>query len=506
MNEQSDSQLLCAYAQKRSEAAFAELVRRHIDFVYSAALRMVRDAHLAEDVTQSAFVALARNATELKERAMLSGWLHRTAQNIAAQTVRTIERRRAREQEAAAMNELFATEPEGVWEHIAPHLDAALGELSEADRDALLLRYFERKSAQDMAQVLGVSDEAAQKRVSRAVERLREFLAKRGVTTGVSGLVLLISTNAVLVAPAGLSAAITTAALAGAAIATTAVATTKAISMTTLQKTILATALAAAVGTGVYEARQAALLRTELQQLRQKQAGNSEQVQRERDEALAQLSTSANEIDRLKSASTELLELRAEATRLRAAEQELTRLRAVGPGPANTPVSPAAAGNYIELTRESWADAGFATPQDALRTRGWSVVNANFERFKDSVFVTESTRKALEDAMVRMLGDVENPLKAKTLQEFRDKQFAVEEALFMRMKGENMNRGYTGYRILSQQSPSAEETILEVQTEMDPSKESPNWRKELLRFRRFGNDWKVVVDRDFGMSPAPNTK
>src|SRR6266511_3939883 len=151
---------------------------------------MVCDSHLAGDVTQGAFVALARSAPQLTERTVLSGWLHRTAQNIAAQTVRSDVRRRARESRwiGTAMNELLATESDAAWEHIAPHLDAALGELSEADRDALLLRYFERKSAQEMAQVLGVSDEAAQKRVSRAVERLREFFAKRGITVGASGL------------------------------------------------------------------------------------------------------------------------------------------------------------------------------------------------------------------------------------------------------------------------------------------------------------------------------
>src|SRR6185503_4695806 len=130
--------------------------------------------------------------------------------------------RRAREQEAAAINELLANQSDAVWEHIAPHLDTALGELSEADRDALMLRYFERKSAKEMAEVLGVSDEAAQKRVNRAVERLREFFAKRGVTVGASGLVVLISANAVQAAPLGLAITISaaTAALAGTTIAT----------------------------------------------------------------------------------------------------------------------------------------------------------------------------------------------------------------------------------------------------------------------------------------------
>lgn len=170
MNGQADAQLLRAYAETRSDVAFNELVRRHVDFVYSAARRMVCDPHLAEDVTQDVFVALAASAGQLIHRPVLSGWLHRTAQNIAAQTVRTIERRRAREKEAAVMNELLSADSEVSWEHIAPHLDAALGELSEPDRDALFLRYFERKSARDMAATLGVSDEAAQKRVHRAAE------------------------------------------------------------------------------------------------------------------------------------------------------------------------------------------------------------------------------------------------------------------------------------------------------------------------------------------------
>ena len=112
MNSLSDQQLLRDYTERRSEAAFTELVRRHVDLVYSAALRMVRDTHLAEDVTQSAFVALAQSAGQLSDRPVLSGWLHRTAQNLASKSIRSDVRRRAREQEAAAMNELLSTEPD----------------------------------------------------------------------------------------------------------------------------------------------------------------------------------------------------------------------------------------------------------------------------------------------------------------------------------------------------------------------------------------------------------
>src|SRR5438552_1496272 len=219
MNSLTDQQLLRDYTGGRSEAAFAELVRRHVDFVYSAALRMVRDAQNAEDVTQSVFVALAQNARQLTDHAVLSGWLHRTTQNLAANAIRTDVRRRAREQEAAAMNELLSAAPNAVWDHIAPHLDEALGDLNEADRDAVLLRYFERKSAREIAETLGTSEEAAQKRVSRAVERLREFFAKRGITVGASGLVVVITANAIQTAPIGLAATISSAALVGVAAA-----------------------------------------------------------------------------------------------------------------------------------------------------------------------------------------------------------------------------------------------------------------------------------------------
>jgi RNA polymerase sigma factor (sigma-70 family) len=245
VNHQTDHELLLEYVERQSEAAFAELVRRHVDLVYSAAVRMVRDTSMAKDVTQSVFLALAQNARSLGNCAVLSGWLHRATRNLAVKAIRSDVRRRAREQEAAAMNELSSATVDAPWEHIEPHLDAAIEELSQGDRDALLLRYFERKSAPEMAQLLGISDEAAQKRVSRAVERLREFFAKRGVTVAASGLVIVISAHAVQSAPAGLTAAISTAAtLGGTALAGTATLTAaKTIIMTTLQKTLLAAAI-----------------------------------------------------------------------------------------------------------------------------------------------------------------------------------------------------------------------------------------------------------------------
>ncbi len=188
------------------------------------------------------------------------------------------------------MNELLSASADADWESIAPHLDAGLDELDASDRDAVMLRYFEKKSAHEMAAQLGISDDAAQKRVSRAVERLREFFAKRGLTIGASGLAVVISANAVQAAPVGLALIVSTAAvLTGATLATTASATaTKAIAMTALQKTIVTATIAILAGSGIYEVRHASQLRDQLQMLKQQQAPLAEklqQLQDERDEA-----------------------------------------------------------------------------------------------------------------------------------------------------------------------------------------------------------------------------
>lgn len=293
---------------------------------------MVRDAHLAEDVTQGVFMALAQNARQLTERPVLSGWLHRTAQNIAANAVRSDVRRRVREQEAATMNELLSSAPDASWEHIAPQLDAALGELSESDRDALLLRYFERKSAQEMAQILGLSDEAAQKRVNRAVERLRDYFSKRNVTIGASGLAVLISANAVQAAPIGLAATISAAAvLAGTAVHTsTVIAATKTIAMTIIQKTFITATLAVVAGAGIYEAHQAAQLREQNQTLQQQQAPLAEQLtklQADNERLSNQIAQVKDSQALSKAQFNELLRLRGQVVPAQANSRELAKLK-----------------------------------------------------------------------------------------------------------------------------------------------------------------------------------
>ncbi len=267
---QTDSQLLRDFAEHHSEKAFAELVRRHLDFVHSAARRLVRDEHLAQDVTQGVFLALAENAATLIPHPLLSGWLHRTARNLAAQTIRTNVRRQSREQEAATMNHLLAAETEAHWENVAPLLDAGLDELPEPDRAALLLRYFERKSTREMAETLGISEDAAQKRCRRALERLRDYLTRQGVPVGTAGLAVGISVHAVEAAPVGLAATVSAAGLyTGTSIATTtSTITAQTIAMTTLQKTLVAAVLTCAVGIALYQERQTSAVKNEAAALR----------------------------------------------------------------------------------------------------------------------------------------------------------------------------------------------------------------------------------------------
>ena len=220
----TDLQLLARYTRQHAEDAFAELVRRHLDLVFSAALRQVRSPQLAEEVTQSAFTDLARQAHGLAPDTILTAWLYQVTRRTAIDVVRREARRQLREQIACELNAMNTTAAD--WTHIEPLLDEAMHALEEIDRTAVLLRYFENKSLREVGQTIGTTEDAARKRISRAVERLREFFAKRGVTVGASGLVIAISSNAVEAAPAGLAVSISTAAgaLAGTSLATTATA------------------------------------------------------------------------------------------------------------------------------------------------------------------------------------------------------------------------------------------------------------------------------------------
>lgn len=272
--------LLVDYATHGSEAAFQALVAAYLDLVYSVAFRLVDgDAPLAEDVTQTVFIDLARLAKTLSGEVRLGGWLHRHTYFVAAKTMRGERRRRSRERHAVEMNAL----PDHSAAHldqVAPILDEAINELGAADRAAILLRFFEQLDFRSVGRALGSNEAAAQKRVSRALEKLRLLLKRRGVAYSAAALGTALAGQAVTAAPAGLAVSISATSVAAAAAGGGAsLALFELLTMTKLKAAILGTVVIAGVATPLLIQRQSqALLRDEnlslRRQLAQLQADN----------------------------------------------------------------------------------------------------------------------------------------------------------------------------------------------------------------------------------------
>jgi RNA polymerase sigma factor (sigma-70 family) len=365
----SDLDLLRQFVRENSQDAFTEIVRRHLNLIYSAAFRQVRSVQLAEEVAQSVFADLARDAGKLKPDTILTAWLYSVTRRTAIDAIRKESRRQLREQIAVDMTNMNATSAD--WTQIEPLLDDAMAALDETDRSAILLRYFENKNLREVGETLGTNEDAAQKRVSRAVERLREFFSKRNVSIGASGLAVLISANAVQSAPIGLVVMISSAAvLAGTAVhSLTVIAATKTIAMTTLQKSIIGMTFAVVVGTGIFEVHQNSKLQNQIQTLQQQQAPLAEQIQelqRERDDATNQLAGLLAENAQLKSNSNEneLLKLRGEVAQLKneannpinaASKDWLTKVNKLKQRLDETPGAKIPELQY--LTEKDWIDA-----------------------------------------------------------------------------------------------------------------------------------------------------
>lgn len=209
MQELDDNALLRKYVEDGSEDAFATLVTRHVNKVYSVALRLTRNPHQAEEITQAVFVILAQKSHKLSEKVILSGWLYQTARLTAITFVRSEIRRTRREQEAHMQTPQNESESD-LWLQIAPLLDAAMAALSETDRHAIVLRFFDGKSMKEVGLALGASEDAVKMRVSRAVEKLRLFLSRRGVSVHSTALTAAISAHSVQAAPAMLARFATT--------------------------------------------------------------------------------------------------------------------------------------------------------------------------------------------------------------------------------------------------------------------------------------------------------
>jgi RNA polymerase sigma factor (sigma-70 family) len=480
MHDQSDAQLLRAYAERGTEAAFAEIVARHTDLVYSAALRQVYSPDLARDATQSVFTDLARKArsvsANLSPAASLVGWLYRGTRFAARDLYRNETRRTQRERQA--MEQLHpAPETLPDWEHLRPALDDAMSELDDTDRDAVLLRYFKNHDLRTVGATLGISDDAAQKRVSRAVERLREFFAKRGVTVGTSGLAVVISANAVQAAPVGLALTISTAAaLTGTTLATTATVTaTKAIAMTALQKTIVTATVAVLAGAGIYEARQAAQLREQVQTLQEQRAPLTEQTAQLNQalfEATNQAAGLSDENQRLKRNNTDVLRLRAETGMLRQQTNRLGNLvSALSAALTATNTTPSLLGQ-TNFSRESWAFAGFGTPEDTLKSFMWAKSRGDLT----TAFTTATPELGQQIKELYFKGKTDEEIST----------LLVDSAAKQ-----------TGFQIMNKLNAADDQVIFQVHIEGASPKSYA-----LLTLRKIDGEWKVSGSEERNIEPT----
>jgi RNA polymerase sigma factor (sigma-70 family) len=343
----TDSQtLLSQYARTGSESAFRELVSRYIDLVYSTAFRLVGgDAQSAQDVAQTVFVALAAKARTLPKEVMLGGWLHQHTRFVAGKFMRTERRRQLRERQAAEMNAI-EDHSESNLAQVAPVLDEAIGQLGAEDRTAILLRFFERKDFRGVGDALGSSEDAARKRVDRALEKLHILLKHRGATLSVAALGTALATEAVTVAPVGLAGSAAGAALASAAASGGITATlVKLMTMTKLKFGIISViAVACLVVPLAIQNRSRASLREVNQALRD-QASQLAQVAAE-NERLSNLVVQAKSAESLSRAlMSELLRLRGQVGGLRRQNAEAKETPYGGKqdeqiGAANSPGAP----------------------------------------------------------------------------------------------------------------------------------------------------------------------
>ncbi|MEY2428950.1 MAG: hypothetical protein QOJ40_1835, partial [Verrucomicrobiota bacterium] len=323
MQTKSDAELLRDYAANKSEAAFGEIVRRYADFVYSAALRQLGSPEPARDAAQMVFTDLAHKAGTLPPHTLLIGWLCHGARLAALEQLRRDRRRSHRERQAMEWHEA-ASEVANDWGNIRPVLDEAIATLGEEDRNALLLRFFKNESLTSVGATLGVSEDAAQKRVSRALGKLREFLAGRGIHTTAGALSVALVANAVQAAPQGFAVSLTVGALAKSAAGSSAASFSKFFIVTNMKTAILTLALAGGLAGLAYQR-----INTE-RQLREARA--STQQQAEQIQALRaaneQLTSQTNELERLQGDAKDVLRLRAEVARLRQEQAALKRTAA----------------------------------------------------------------------------------------------------------------------------------------------------------------------------------
>ena len=323
----TDQELLGQFLDEHSQGAFAQLVERYVHLVYSVARRVVGEPHTAEDVSQQVFALLARKARGLRARSTLSGWLCCASRNLAYETMRAESRRSRREQAALALSE--APTPESAWNQVEPLLERALKRLNGADHDALVLRFFENRPLKEIGLALRITEDAAQKRVARALERLRMELGRQGLSISAAALARSVSESAVTHAPAGLAQALAHTALAPGAGHTAAFLFQ--IMTTTKAQIVGAAALLLVLTAGlVFVVRENTQLRATISDL---QAAKAKVVENSNSAVRPQPAPESEEASRRRREQLELLALRGRVTQLMGELQE-ARTRANAPAAA----------------------------------------------------------------------------------------------------------------------------------------------------------------------------
>ncbi len=322
MQTKSDAELLQDYVTDRSEAAFDEIVRRYAGFVYSAALRQVGNPEAARDVAQTVFSDLARKAGSLHPNTLLIGWLSHGARLASLEQLRRDSRRLQREKQAMDWHQ-SSPEVAPNWEELRPALDEGMASLGDMDRDALLLRFFKDESLASVGVALGVSEDAAQKRVSRALEKLREFLAARGIMITVTALSGAIAAHGVECVPAGLAASLSSAAVASAIAGNAAAPFSKLLTISNMKYAILTLVLLAAIAGLEYKRLNAQRQIRAARAAANQQAQEIQTLRAVNDRNAGQ----TNELEKLRSEAQDVARLRAEADRLRK-EQAALKLKA----------------------------------------------------------------------------------------------------------------------------------------------------------------------------------
>jgi RNA polymerase sigma factor (sigma-70 family) len=465
----TDSELLQRFARTNSEDAFAELVRRHVNLVYSAALRQANgDAHLAQDVAQTVFTDLARKAASLARRESLTGWLYTSAHFAAGKIARTESRRREREEkfmrernESGTGFQPVSSAPEADWNKIRPALDDAMHELKESDREAILLRYFENHPFAEVGAKLGLNENTARMRVERALEKLRGILSKRGVTTA-TALAYAISTNAVQTAPANLMATLTTISITAAGTGT--ITLLKIMTASKLKLAFSAIVVASAATTLMVQHQTQEKLRAENESLTQQLA----QLQTDNENFSNRLAATNNSEKLPNEELNELLKLRGEVGKLREQTNALATLREenhqlrstlLAQKKSETPRALRTV-SQTDFPKESWTFAGYATPEAAMETWVWAMDTHN-EKTMLASLVTEK-----QDEW-RKLFESESPEE-----KFKSAPFS-------------------GYHIHAMENLSDTEATVNIVIDLHDGSKTGEQR---YKFKKVGAEWRMAGD------------